>query len=268
MKKTELKLPGKRVILSVIIFVVFAFVIGYIWTFLLNAPYFMVKDVMSRNSGKVELNYLKGRNIFSIDLKKESGALLQYCPDCSKVILMRILPDRLFADFIKRKPVAIIKLNKNFGLDENGAIFLTQLDPLESGLPLIIGVDAKALALKVGKKFLTRELAIALNIILEKEKNKGLKDFKIEKIDVSNTENISMLMLAPFFAPTTAKAQNELAVPLPYIFEVKIGPDNIRDRISILSGVINQSKNDLSNIKYIDLRFKDTVIKFNDVKTK
>jgi hypothetical protein len=82
-------------------------------------------------------------------------------------------------------------------------------------------------------------------------------------VTVPNDTSISILYFLE--APNPQGAQGAVA---PLSLEVKIGQDNVKERIAILSGVIAQSRNDLANIKYIDLRFKDTVIKFNDVKAK
>jgi cell division septal protein FtsQ len=44
--------------------------------------------------------------------------------------------------------------------------------------------------------------------------------------------------------------------------EVRIGQDNTKARIELLEDLLNQTKNELNKIKYIDLRFKDPAIKF------
>jgi hypothetical protein len=50
--------------------------------------------------------------------------------------------------------------------------------------------------------------------------------------------------------------------------EVKIGWDNIKEKMDILGNLIAASGTDLANFKYIDLKFKDPVIKLNVTKPK
>ena len=47
---------------------------------------------------------------------------------------------------------------------------------------------------------------------------------------------------------------------VPEYLEVKIGQGHIKDKIVFLAGLILDANKDLSNIKYIDLRFKDVSI--------
>ena len=50
------------------------------------------------------------------------------------------------------------------------------------------------------------------------------------------------------------------------LLEVRLGADNIEEKVAILGGIFTQGKFDLGNIKYIDLRFKGPVIKNKDAK--
>ncbi len=59
------------IVVTLIVFFVLYFTIGYIWRFLRTSDYFQVKDIITRESHTVELSYLKERNIFNVDLKDE-----------------------------------------------------------------------------------------------------------------------------------------------------------------------------------------------------
>jgi hypothetical protein len=48
--------------------------------------------------------------------------------------------------------------------------------------------------------------------------------------------------------------------------EIKLGPENVKEQFNILGNLLLNSKNELSNTRYIDLRFKEPVIKLKDVK--
>ena len=238
--------------LSIIIFLALFFIISYIWRSFRASDYFKIAEVITKDAESIDLEYLKGKNIFSIDLKRESGYILESFPEYAFVILSRVFPDRVYAYFIKRRPTALIKLYKYFAVDEEGVIFNPQNLHGELELPVIAGLETRIFGPKPGKKYNIKELAIALNIIKESRKTKGLKNYKIKKIDVVNALNLAVFIqdIGPEF------------------LEVKLGSDNIEYKIALLAGLITAAKKDIRNIKYIDLRFKDPVIKFNDVKSK
>lgn len=246
------RLISKLAALSIIIFLALFFIISYIWRAVRASDYFKIAEVITKDADAIDLEYLKGKNIFSIDLKLESGYILESFPEYAFVTLSRVFPNRVFAYFIKRRPTALIKLYKYFAVDEKGVIFNPGNQPGDLELPVIVGLETRIFGPKPGKKYNIKELAIALNIIKELRKSERLKNYKIKKIDVVNALNIAVFIqdIGPEF------------------LEVKLGADNIRYKIALLGGLITAASKDKGNIKYIDLRFKDPLIKFNDVKSK
>jgi uncharacterized membrane-anchored protein len=225
----------------------------------------MIKDVICGEENRVDLSYLKENNIFSLDLDKEAAYILDSFPEYSNVKVIRVLPNRIFVDFIKRRPVAFVKLYRYFAVDKDGVLFYGTQEPQESGLPLITGAETKIFGPKSGKKYDIKEIRLALNIIREVRRNRVLKNYKINRIDVARPDNASFFI--PFLQKTVEYSKGQ-AVVVPESLEIKIGQDNIKGKIILLGGLLVQVKNDLANIKYIDLRFKEPVIKFNDVKSK
>jgi cell division septal protein FtsQ len=252
--KLKLKFPFKPIIISIIILIALYLIIGYIGKVFLTSKYFGIKEIFVRGNEKTDLSYLKGTNIFSLNLKDESRRILESYPDYSYVNLVKILPDRIFIDFITRKPLAFVKLYKYFALDDKGVLFGAPGLPGDLDLPVIMGLETKIFGPRPGTKYNLKEVLICLNILKEMNKNKFLKDYKIKKIDVADPANTS------FFIPIQA-------INAPFGMEVRIGQDNIKNKMAIFAGLIKLTKNDLGKIKYIDLRFKDPVIKYkNDVK--
>lgn len=251
-KRKANNLPVKLVFGLVTLTLVLFLAIGYLAGALKRTDFFNIKGIIIREGENrdfsADLSYLKGRNILTIDLKKEEQSISQIYPGYKKIKLIRLLPDRLFADFLRRKPVAYIKLSRYFCVDADGVL----LEPLASGepdLPVIYGLETKIFGPKQGEKYNTRGLIVAINIIKTIKSNKTLKDLQIKKIDVIDPANASFLI----FVPNPAFAGN---------LQIKIGQEHIDDKINILSSVFIQAKNDWGNIKYIDLRFKEPVIKF------
>lgn len=255
------RLPFKLISVSLIIFLALFFIISYIWKVLSASDYFTIKDVILREANRVDLSYLTGKNIFSIDLGKESAYILESFPDYSAIRIIRVLPNRIFADFIKRRPVALVRLYRYFALDKEGVLFYGTPETKDLELPVIVGLETKIFGPKPGKKYNTREIALSLNIIKEIKRNRILRNQKIKKIDVTDPTNTSIFMPFTVKAPDYSKPQSLAAFEN---LEVKIGEDNIKNKIIILAFLLNQAKKDLTNIKYIDLRFKEPVIKLKD----
>jgi cell division septal protein FtsQ len=260
MKRPRLKLPLKFIITVTITFIAVFFILGYLVRISKTLDYFKIKDIVVRETEPFDgstslvinpksargfdLSSLKGRNIFTVNLQKESRYILEFYNAYKNVRLIRILPNRLCVDFIKRKPLAYIQLYRYFCVDEEAVLFDITPELGEPDLPLILGLDTKIFGPKSGKVYNIRELMLALNIIKAVQKNNELKDCKIKKIDVAYPSNTS------FFTTDG--------------LEIRLGDDGIEDKINILSTLLIQVKNELANIKYIDLRFREPVIKFKN----
>ncbi len=230
-----------------------------------NLDYFKVREVMVSEGSDVDLSYLKGENIFALDLPKESGYILEHYSVYRNVILIRIPPDRIFAYFIKRKPIALLNLYRTFSIDQDMVLFEAAGEEAHSELPLITGLETKIFGPKVGKKYNSiKELAFAVNTLKAFRFNKGLRFYKIKKIDVANLNNASVFMGLPRKEASPAGQTQEV----PAWIEIKLGEDGIKDRVGILATLLLQAKNGLPKIKYIDLRFKDPVIKLKESNVK
>jgi len=247
MRKPKFNFPIKLIIIILIIFLGALFTVRNLLKLFKTSDYFKIKDIIIFSEENiVDLSYLKGENIFTVDLQKEAGYLMEQYPIYRKISLVRILPNRISINFIKRKPVAIIKLYRYFYVNEEAILFDMPEELENQDLPLILGLETKIFGPKIGRRYNIKELTIALNIIKELNLNRALKDYKIKRIDVANLSNASFTI-------------KEL--------EIKLDAYNIKDKFNILAGLLNQLKNDLNNIKYIDLRFKEPVIKLNEAKT-
>lgn len=266
MKKRKVKLPFKFIAFSIIIIVALGFTIGYLRNIVMNSDYFRVKEIMVKDStiDKDNLSYLKGRNIFAINLKKESQFILDAYPDYTRVDLVRVLPGRLAANFVSRQPQALIKLYKYFAVDKDGILFNSLGAPEDSLLPVITGLETKIFGPKAGKKYDIKELNLALNIIKELNSNRLMKKCRVKRIDVRDIEEASLFI--PLVVKSNSPSALKTSGPQEILLEVKIGQDNIKEKIIILAGLLLQTKSDLFNMKYIDLRFKEPVIKFKEKK--
>ena len=256
MKKHKINLPIKLAILGIAIFIALFFIIGYLGVILKNLNYFKIKDIaVNKPEATFDFSYLLGHNIFNIDLKKESRYISELSPVYKNIRLFRILPNRLFIGFTDRNPLAYVKLYRYFCVDSDLALFELPQGRQAQDLPVIIGLERKIPGPKPGKQYNIKELITALNIIEEIETNGLFKKYKIERIDVANPANISCFISRLDYSNVQAAADFQ-------VLEVKMEQDDISDKIRVLAGLFTQLKDDISNIKYIDLRFKDPVVKF------
>ncbi|MDP2927386.1 MAG: hypothetical protein Q8N80_01095 [Candidatus Omnitrophota bacterium] len=260
MRKQKFNLPIKIISFLVIISLAISFIIGYIWKVLTTADFFSVKQVIVRNSDN-QFEYLKGRNIFSLNLSNEAWRAHLRCPDCRKVRFARILPNCIVVDFLKRKPVALVKFYKNFAIDEQGVLFLPNEATEELELPVIYGLETKIFAPKPGISYKHSELDLALSIIHEFKANKAFAGFTLKRIDLASPGSAGFFMLLP-------RQIANYTLPAPGAkwlgFEVRTGANNIRQKMMILGGLVIQERKEWAKIKYIDLRFKEPLIKLNN----
>jgi len=255
-KKTVVKL-----IAALLVIALAGYAIGvYLGRFLMTSDYFKIKNIVSRQATQFDLSYLIGRNIFSLDLKKEARYLLANYPIYKRIRFVRVLPERLFVDYIQRQPVGIVKLYRYFYVDEDGVLFDIPQDMKEFPLPLITGLETKIFGPKPGFGYNNiKELNLALGIIQGAQRNKVLRGFQIKRIDVANITNASIFINIP--VPKINLADKNIQPGGGILLEIKVNSDKVKEKVSIISDVLVQAEKDLANIKYIDVRFKEPVIK-------
>lgn len=254
-KQGAVGLPVKLIIVFAAIFSVLICIIVYSRRIILAPDYFKVKDIVVKDADIDRLLYLKGKDMLGLDLKYEAGRILELYPDCNKVKMIRLLPDRIFVDFVKRKPVAILKLYRYFFVDEDAVLFNPLVIPEELGLPVINGLDTRKIFPKSGKRCNIKELFAALNIIEEVKHSKALNNYKISRIDIAVFNNTTVFFSFSRNVGLTKEYKS---------LEVRLAAGSIKEKISILSGLILTAKDDIARIKYIDLRFKEPVIRLKD----
>ncbi len=258
MTKRKINPPIKLVISRIIVIITLVFITGYFGAALKNLDYFKIKDIaFNKPEGTFDFSYLLGRSIFNVDLKKESRYISGLYPVYKNIRLFKILPNRLFIGFTDRKALAYVKLYRYFCVDTDLVLFDSAQEQLAKDLPVITGLERKILGPKPGKRQNIKELITALNIIKEIETNSALKKYKIERINVTNPADISCFIQISDYPKGQVKADFKA-------LEVKMGQDDIGDKVRILAGLFAQLNDDIRNIKYIDLRFKEPVVKFNE----
>jgi len=231
--------------LAIGIICILAFIlIGYIFNASKNLGCFNVKDILMFEGDSSQFSYLKGRNIFKIDLDAEADYISRLYPDFKKVRIVRVLPDRLFVDLVERLPLARVSLYKEFFVDGDGVLFNVNPDKAALELPKISGLETKIFGAKSGKKYNVDSLLGAIKLIKDIKANRVLRKHKINEINVGRSDQITIIM--------------------DDYLEVKLDSDTSRNKIDILAGWLSQIKPGKQAIEYVDLRFRDPVVKYKD----
>jgi hypothetical protein len=260
-KLTVIKLICGMAVIAVLIY-------GY--EQLKGLEYFKVKEIVLRQGNSITLeengdfSYLKGRNIFTIDLAREASRVSRSYPNYKKIWITRFLPDRLFVDFLQRKALACIKTSRFFYIDENMVLFERPADTSAEAIdpPLISGIERKVFGAKYGRRIEAEEARLALDIIKKAGSNPALRNYRISRVDVSSLSSAAIFILVPAGKSDYTKEKNSAYFSRE--MEIKVGRDGIDGKLRLLANLLVQVRNNLANITYIDLRFQEPVIKFRE----
>lgn len=191
---------------------------------------------------------LSGRDAFTFCLLSKTGSLLdvdlealrdkitRVHPELRRITVIKDYPDTIRVVVEERKPFAEIRAEQVFVVDEEGFVLGKSTAGTSGGLPAIIGISSSYIKENTFNQ--SAGLKKAIDILKLLKSNRFYDKYGVEKIDVSNPDNIS------FF---TKKG-----------VEIKLGKDEFREKIEKADAPL--SNLDLSQIKYIDLRFEDLIV--------
>lgn len=205
------------------------------YRFLTTSEYFKISDS----------DYFLGQNIFKINLRKEAQGLKKAYPDYKSVTLRRRLPEGIIIDFKLRQAVARVKLSEYFYVDKEGTLFLSApKEESNSKLPLIFGLEMRIPHPKSGVKYNENSLQAILEFINNLKKAQDLDaKFKIKEINLANANDV--------FLFTAGGGKINLG-----------GIGSLNKALSILQRLNDEIDLDFDKIEYIDLRFREPVVKY------
>jgi len=186
-----------------------------------------------------ELNYLKGKNIFDIDPDLVQDRLQKQYPNIAYLKVVKRFPDTLVIMATQRNPFAQLRIRYHMVVIDGHGVVLSELATEDKNLPLIQGVKAEQ-KIKVGRPLTDPPVSIALNIIKIFRQNAALTVYPVSKIDVGNLSKINMT--------------------IGHNLNIILDREQVKQKFKMLELVLAQSKMDLGNVKYIDLRFKEPIV--------
>jgi len=184
-----------------------------------------------------------GTNIFFTDLNALKEKIESAHPEFKDILIRRLLPNKLIVNAVERKRVAQIQSDRYYFVDEEGILLPNVKNFPETDFPIITGLGINLAKLTSSKfsDFERENLNKALGLLKEIKSNERLSQYKIKIIDITDPGNISFLLEA-------------------FNVEIKIGNTDFHNRLLILSTLFDQIESDMSNFKYIDLRFEDPIL--------
>jgi len=236
----------RKMILPFSIFLAVAVIFTGFYLLYFKSPYFTVSDLITSGrvpESTVDYSDLKGmvmgKNIFVLKLDRIREYMLENYPEISNLEFTRAFPASIAAQIVMRYPIAQIQQGSYYPVDEDCVLLSRVKDAPDEGLPIISGVHTN-LSRRVGKKADSRRVEKALSLLKEISSSGILEEHKLVEIDLSNLRN------AIFFLEDG--------------LEVKIGREDYALRLNNLKAVLQDRKITPSDIRYIDLRFKEPVI--------
>lgn len=212
--------------------------------YLKNEKMFLIKSVVldptAPYANSRELNHLKGRSIFNIDVAELEVRLKRQYPQIAYLKVIKRYPDQILVLAKRRNPFAQVFVRNHHVTVDGDGIVISEMGEVEEGLPLIVGARPWRDRPQVGRGLQSANLSVALRIIKDFRLGGVLSAYPISKIDVNNLSKIHVWI-----------GDN---------LNIILDQEEIPEKLKMLEIVLSQSKLERENIRYIDLRFKEPVV--------
>jgi cell division septal protein FtsQ len=248
-KKSNINISAIAVIRT-IVFLLIGFIVFTVFTrtveFLTTSPMFEVKNVLIDSSIQFidvrSLKQLKGRNIFKVDINKVERQIARDYPYIAQLRVVREFPDRIKVLAKKRDPLMQMSVKgKVLLVDTEGVALFYVAKPV--ALPHVKGISLDKSRIILGAPLSHQALGKVVEILNLFKKSPFLSKWHINEVDAGNLSKIDLTINSNM--------------------HVIVDSDNTESKIGLLQMMIVQNKVDLTQVKYIDVRFKEPVIGAN-----
>ncbi len=221
--------------------------------YITSSNYFKVREL--KVEGITDLRYLDlmkeeilGTNIFRIDAQKLAERIRKKFPTFDSVTVSRVLPSQLAITAKERLPVAVLKRDLYYVLDTEGVPLSSYASGDLLDFPLIVGLEGRVPRVKLGvagpRDVLERPLLLARSLRVHKRDIDQGNAFRVTRIDATDLNNLTFYL-----------GEN---------LQIRVGHQDIENRVSLLPAILHSISQDLPNVKYIDLRPKEPVVATKD----
>jgi len=223
---------SRRKVKIFIFLVILGILVGAVSKYVLTTPYFRIKEIVVEGNNRLSSNQILEwanipleRSIFRVDIKEVTQRISSKS-QIKEVEIRRVLPAKILILVKERLPFACLSRKEGFfEIGEDGVIIKRVGNPMT--LPVIKVANSSSLEkkLKIGVK------------ILHKAEQSGLS---FSEIDI--------------------KSEDVLVGFLKGGVKIYLGKGEHLDYLSYLSSILEISRKEGKEIKYIDLRFDNQVI--------
>ncbi|VAX36037.1 hypothetical protein MNBD_UNCLBAC01-105 [hydrothermal vent metagenome] len=252
-RKKKFKISIAPAIIKFSLATVFALIIGFaiyrgVYHFCMHSSYFQIEaieyDAALDFIHKRNLKKLKGKSIFAVDLKAIQRKLQAKYPQVTSLQVVRRFPNRIIINARQRLPLAQTKFeNIILTLDEKGVV-LSSTSKKGKKLPWIVGVKTNNKGFTLGRPLRSRTIWSALKIIKIFQEERALRPYQIKRIDVKNLSKIYLTLTNGV--------------------DIIVDTDKVEQKMQKLGVILPQDRVEFKEIKYIDLRFKEPILKKNN----
>lgn len=186
---------------------------------------------------------IAGTNIFFMDLNKLKERMELAHPEYKDIVVRRLLPNKVIMEANLRKAIAQIRSDRYYPVDAEGVLLPDVKNFPDATLPIITGIRANLAKIQSSSfsDFEKDKIDKVLGLIGEMHDIDELKAYRLKVLDITDPGNLTFS-----FEGTNV--------------EIKIGNSDFRNRLMILTRVLDQVGSDIGKFKYIDLRFEDPII--------
>ncbi len=248
-KRKKINLPitlsGRQIFVLLTSIIVLSGVTLGLRYFFLNGRFFLVKGIavnkdrsisFTEGKRKLEKLYLNS-NIFDINLRQVQAMIKNEFPYLKKVEVRRVFPDRVEVDIVSRQAAAVLETAGGIVIDKEAVVLAVggkMKDLIKiKGISFFLNVPSRGETVR--NKMVAKALAIVVNL---RQKIWRYRE-KVDYVDVSDKNNIIVSIDG---------------------VAVKMGTDDFVEKITELNRILRDPDIELSDIRYIDLRFEDPVI--------
>lgn len=207
-----------------------------------------IRSNMNLSRGLIEK--IKGKSLFSIDIKKISANLLKTNPEYKEIYVYREFPSSLVVEATKRIPFAQIKDKRYYMVDKEAVVIDDgRPEPLKGLIPLEIGEYRRSL--RKGSDIKSDKVEYAFDLIEALRGQGFLKgQDQVKLINASQLEAVYFIFLPEGYS-------QDQEWPLGQGIKIIVGKGDFPRKVKLFKDLIDQElKEKMPSVNYIDLRFK------------
>jgi len=213
-----------------------------IYTYAQRAEAFRVTDIRLEPNAALRIPpTLIGQNLWTVDVRGLAESLSRQQPTLKTVRVVRELPNRLRIEAVARQPIAQVRLDQWYPVDEEGYLLPDGWLKPSDELVRLVGVETPQARLRAGAANTSERLHVGLRVVETMRRQSWLQAHRLRAVDVSDPRQISFM--------------------LDEDVEIRCGAESeLPAQLERLQAVLKSVEPQRVAIRYIDVRFAQPVV--------